>query len=106
MTAAATPASVTIGGRRFVWGSRTYVMGVLNITPDSFSGDGLAGDVEAAVEQGRRFEAEGADILDVGGESTRPSFQGISLEEETLRVAPVIRRFWRIRCRGRRRRIP
>jgi dihydropteroate synthase len=91
VTAPATPASVTIGGRRFVWGSRTYVMGVLNITPDSFSGDGLAGDVEAAVEQGRRFEAEGADILDVGGESTRPSFQGISLEEETRRVAPVIR---------------
>jgi dihydropteroate synthase len=66
-------------------------MGVLNITPDSFSGDGLADDVETAVEQGRRFEAEGADILDVGGESTRPGFQPATIEEETRRVAPVIR---------------
>lgn len=92
MTAPATPASITIGGRQFVWGSRTYVIGVLNITSDSFSGDGLAGNVEAAVEQGRRFEAEGADILDVGGESTRPGFQPISVEEEIKRVVPVIRR--------------
>ncbi len=91
MTAPATPASITIGGREFVWGSRTYVMGVLNITRDSFSGDGLADNVEAAVEQGRRFEAEGADILDVGGESTRPGFEPISVEEEISHVVPVIR---------------
>jgi dihydropteroate synthase len=91
VTARTTPASMTIGGRQFVWGSRTYVMGVLNITQDSFSGDGLADNVEAAVEQGRRFEAEGADILDVGGESTRPGFQPISAEEEISRVVPVIR---------------
>ncbi|MDP2949157.1 MAG: dihydropteroate synthase [Chloroflexota bacterium] len=90
-----TPAPVTIRGRRFVWGSRTYVMGVINVTADSFSGDGLARDVEAAVEQGCRFEAEGADILDVGGESTRPGFEPIPVEEEIRRVVPVIRRLVR-----------
>jgi dihydropteroate synthase len=70
-------------------------MGVINISPDSFSGDGLGHDVDAAVEQGRRFEAEGADILDVGGESTRPGFQAISAAEEIERVVPVIRRLVR-----------
>ena len=81
----------------FIWGARTYVMGILNITPDSFSGDGLIRDadlsqmVEAALEQGRRFAAAGADILDVGGESTRPGAQPVSAEEEIHRVAPVIR---------------
>jgi dihydropteroate synthase len=85
-------APITIRDRQFVWGSRTYVMGVINVSPDSFSGDGLGGDVDAAVEQGRRFEAEGADILDVGGESTRPNFEAISVAEEIERVVPVIRR--------------
>jgi len=84
----ATP--VTIGGRRFDWGSRTYVMGIINVTTDSFSGDGLGLDVEAAVAQGRRFAQEGADILDVGGESTRPGFQAVTLEEEMRRVLPVV----------------
>ena len=56
----------------FQWGSRTYIMGIVNVTPDSFSGDGLGSDVEAAVAQGKRFVAEGADILDIGGESSRP----------------------------------
>ncbi|MFP6634361.1 MAG: dihydropteroate synthase, partial [Dehalococcoidia bacterium] len=55
-----------------VWGRRTYVMGIINLTPDSFSGDGLGTDANAAVEQALRFEAEGADFLDVGAESTRP----------------------------------
>ncbi len=79
----------------FIWGARTYVMGILNATPDSFSGDGLlatGGDwVQAAVNQGIRFVEEGADILDVGGESTRPGSQPISAEEEIQRVVPVIR---------------
>ncbi len=83
-------APITIRGRQFVWGSRTYVMGVINVSPDSFAGDGLGRDVDAAVEQGRRFEEEGADILDVGGESTRPGFQPISMDEELERVIPVI----------------
>src|SRR3990172_5985847 len=81
--------SLTIGSRRFDWGSRTYVMGIINVTPDSFSGDGLGLDVEAAAAQGRRFVQEGADILDVGGESTRPGFEGVSPEEEMRRVLPV-----------------
>jgi dihydropteroate synthase len=86
------PAPITIRDREFRWGSRTYVMGVVNVTPDSFSGDGLGLDMEAAVAQGRRFEEEGADILDVGGESTRPGFDPIPIEEELRRVVPVVRR--------------
>jgi dihydropteroate synthase len=89
------PAPLTIGGRRFDWGSRTYVMGIINVTTDSFSGDGLGLDVEAAVAQGRRFAQEGADILDVGGESTRPGFHGVTPEEEMRRVLPVVERLAR-----------
>ncbi len=77
----------------FIWGERTYIMGILNVTPDSFSGDGLlsAGEtVERAVAQARQFEADGADILDIGGESTRPGSAPISAEEEMARVIPVI----------------
>jgi dihydropteroate synthase len=86
------PSPITIRGREFRWSSRTYVMGVVNVTPDSFSGDGLGLDTDAAVAQGRRFEEEGADILDVGGESTRPGFDPIPVEEELRRVVPVVRR--------------
>ena len=68
-----------IGGRPFDWGSRTYVMGIINATPDSFSGDGTGADLERAVAQGLRMVREGADMLDVGGESTRPGHQPISL---------------------------
>jgi len=80
------------GGREFRWGERTYVMGIINVTPDSFSGDGLGSDVEAAVAQGKRLAAEGADILDIGGESTRPDAALVSAEEEMRRVIPVIER--------------
>ena len=58
----------------FAWGTRTFIMGILNITPDSFSGDGLMRQQDmtaAALEQARRFATAGADILDIGGESTR-----------------------------------
>jgi len=89
------PEPLTIGGRRFEWGSRTYVMGIINVTTDSFSGDGLGLDVEAAVAQGVRFVQEGADMLDVGGESTRPGFQAVSPEEEMRRVLPVVERLLR-----------
>ena len=84
--------ALNIRGRQFVWGARTYVMGVINATPDSFSGDGLGVDVEAAVALGLRFVQEGADLLDVGGESTRPGFQAVPIEEEIRRVVSVIRR--------------
>ncbi|MCL5957827.1 MAG: dihydropteroate synthase [Chloroflexi bacterium] len=78
------------GSLRLPLGKRTLVMGVLNLTPDSFSGDGIAGDWEAAVLQGRRLVAEGADILDIGGESTRPKSLPITEEEELARVLPVV----------------
>jgi len=79
---------------RFDWGSRTYVMGILNVTPDSFSGDGLRVDAEGtldrAMAQARDFADAGADILDVGGESTRPGSIPLGAEEEMERVLPVI----------------
>jgi len=67
-------------------------MGILNITPDSFSGDGLLNLTEEAVSRARRFVAEGADIIDIGGESTRPSSAPVSGEEELERVIPVLER--------------
>jgi dihydropteroate synthase len=78
-------------GRRFTWGERTYVCGIINVTPDSFSGDGLAGNIDAAVALARRFEAEGADLLDIGGESSRPGGQPVTAEEEAARVLPAVR---------------
>jgi len=85
--------SLQIGSYTFNWGSRTYIMGILNVTPDSFSGDGIIakGDaVNVAVEQARDFLASGADILDVGGESTRPGSAPVSADEEMERVIPII----------------
>ena len=84
-----------IGGRRFVWGERTYVMGVINVTPDSFSNDGVGDDVDGAVRMAVRFQEDGADIIDVGGESTRPpgiygDSKPISADEELSRVLPMI----------------
>ena len=81
-----------IGGHSFEWGSRTYVMGIVNVTPDSFSGDGLGDDLDAAVAQGLRMVEEGADFLDVGGESTRPGHVPISVSEEIARTEDVVRR--------------
>jgi len=71
-------------------GKKTYVMGILNVTPDSFSGDGLGSSLDAAVRQAERMVADGADMLDVGGESTRPGAEEVPLEEELRRVIPVI----------------
>ena len=87
------PAPTRIGDTTFTWGERTFVMGILNITPDSFSGDGLirAGDpVSAAVDQARRMVDEGADLLDIGGESTRPGHAPVDAAEEIGRVIPVL----------------
>ena len=75
----------------FPWGLRTFVMGIINVTPDSFSGDGLGANVDAAVEQGLSFEALSADILDVGGQSTRPGHIPVSEQEELTRVIPVVK---------------
>jgi dihydropteroate synthase len=84
-----------IGGHRFEWGSRTYVMGIVNVTPDSFSGDGLGSDRKAAIAQGLRMVREGADMLDVGGESTRPGHEPISIAEEIARTEAVVQQLAR-----------
>ncbi|HEV3101223.1 MAG TPA: dihydropteroate synthase [Candidatus Dormibacteraeota bacterium] len=81
-----------IGGHRFEWGRRTHVMGIVNVTPDSFSGDGLGDDQDAAVAQGLQMVADRADMLDVGGESTRPGHVPITVEEEIARTEEVVRR--------------
>jgi len=72
--------------------SRPLVMGVVNVTPDSFSDGGLLTDAAQAAAYGRRLIGEGADILDVGGESTRPGASPVALDEERRRVLPVIER--------------
>ena len=91
---AATIRSLRIGGREFHWGARTYVMGIVNVTPDSFSGDGVT-DLQAAVSQARQMEQDGADLIDIGGESTRPETwagAGLRVEDELARVMPVLER--------------
>jgi len=106
------PDTTTIGETQVRWGERTLVMGVINTTADSFSGDGLDYQVDAAVAQGLRFVEEGADILDVGGESTRPTYsanvetclRGVSSkagsrvteEDELRRIIPVIEQLAKI----------
>jgi len=79
----------------FRWGAKTYVMGVVNLSPDSFSGDGLGDDIDVAVNQAQRMVAEGADIIDIGGESTRPGTKPLSIadiDEELRLVVPAIER--------------
>jgi len=77
--------------RTLVLGERTLVMGVLNVTPDSFSDGGRFFDPRAAVARALEMERAGADLLDIGGESTRPGSAGVSAEEELRRVLPVLR---------------
>jgi len=71
-------------------GGRTLVMGVVNVTPDSFSDGGLFADIETAVAHGAKLADEGADVVDIGGESTRPGAEPVSSDEELRRVLPVI----------------
>jgi dihydropteroate synthase len=87
------PPPLQLPGRRLVFGERTLVMGILNVTPDSFSGDGVGDDVDAAVARAQALADEGADIVDIGGESTRPSAQRqpVPADVEMARVLPVIR---------------
>jgi dihydropteroate synthase len=79
-------------GREIALGEKTLVIGIVNVTPDSFSGDGLGSDAEAAIAQGKRMVEEGADLLDIGGESTRPGSEPVSEDDELGRVLPVIER--------------
>ncbi|HYO63934.1 MAG TPA: dihydropteroate synthase, partial [Pyrinomonadaceae bacterium] len=76
--------------RTLEYGARTLVMGVLNVTPDSFSDGGRFDDLERAVEHAEEMVAAGADIVDVGGESTRPGAALVDEEEEARRVVPVV----------------
>ncbi len=78
------------GGRELAWGTRTYVMGIINVTPDSFSGDGLAYDIPAIIDRAKAMEADGADMLDLGAESTRPGSEPVPAEEELRRLLPAL----------------
>lgn len=89
-----TPRPMVAGPRTLDWGRRTWIMGILNVTPDSFAGDGLlvaADPMAAALDQARRMVGDGADLLDVGGASSRPGHAAIPPDEEIARVVPVIR---------------
>ena len=80
-----------IGNKEYKLGERTYIMGILNITPDSFSDGGKFNEMEAAVSQAKKLVEAGADIIDVGGESTRPGAEYVTEEEEIKRVVPIIK---------------
>ena len=93
MLAARRPYTVPLPDREPLrLGARTLVMGILNVTPDSFADGGRHLDPDAAADAGARMEAEGADIIDVGGESTRPGAEPVGADEERRRVLPVIER--------------
>jgi len=79
-----------VNGKQHILGDSTWIMGVINVTPDSFSDGGLYFDKDKAVERGLELVKQGADILDVGGESTRPGSDPITPDEEMRRVIPVI----------------
>lgn len=81
----------TVGGRTLRFGGRAYLMGVINVTPDSFSDGGQFLDHQKAIAQGRALVEAGASIIDIGGESTRPGADPVTADEEIERVIPVIR---------------
>ncbi len=83
--------ALTVHGRTFRWGERTLVMGIINVTPDSFSGDGVGCDPGAAVALALQMEAEGADLLDIGAESSRPGASELEPAEELARLLPALR---------------
>lgn len=82
---------VHFGSTRYDLSSRTHVMGILNVTPDSFSDGGLFGSPADAVRSAVQMQQDGADILDIGGESSRPGAAPVSVDEELRRVLPVLR---------------
>lgn len=85
------PTPLVLNGIELDYTKETFIMGILNVTPDSFSDGGQYNSVETALEQAKKMVAAGAKIIDVGGESTRPGYERISDEEEIERVVPVIR---------------
>lgn len=84
-------AKLCIRGHEFAWGTRTFIVGIVNTTTDSFSGDGTGADPRAAAELARRMESEGADWIDIGGQSSRPGAVEVSSDVEAARVVPCIR---------------
>ncbi len=80
-----------IGNKEFKISERTYIMGILNFTPDSFSDGGKFNDIDAAIEHVKQMIENGADIIDIGGESTRPNHTPVEEDEEINRVIPIIR---------------
>src|SRR5210317_360123 len=85
------PQSFAVGNNVFDFSKRSYVMGILNVTPDSFSDGAKFFDLEAAIKHGIEMAEQGADIIDVGGESTRPGADSVSVDEEIRRTVPIIR---------------
>jgi len=84
--------TLELRGKTFAWGKQTYLMGILNVTPDSFSDGGDFNNEEAAFNQAQNMIKNGADIIDIGGQSTRPGAVQISLETELNRVIPIIKK--------------
>ena len=82
--------TISCGNKEIILGERTLVMGILNVTPDSFSDGGRYNNLDSAMKQAEKLISEGADIIDVGGESTRPGHIQIISEEEISRVVPII----------------
>ncbi|MGL5068418.1 MAG: dihydropteroate synthase [Sarcina sp.] len=80
-----------IGNKEFEIGKRTYIMGILNTTPDSFSDGGSFNSINSALKQVERMIEEGTDIIDIGGESTRPGHTVVNIDEEIARVVPIIK---------------
>lgn len=80
-----------IGNKEFKLGERTYIMGILNVTPDSFSDGGKFNEIEEAIKHAKELVEAGADIIDIGGESTRPGALYVTEDEEIARVVPIIR---------------
>ncbi len=80
------------GGRTLALGARTLVMGIVNVTPDSFADGGMSLDPGRAADRALALEADGADLLDIGGESTRPGAESVSAQEEMRRILPVLDR--------------
>jgi dihydropteroate synthase len=85
------PQSFALGNKILDFSKRSYVMGILNVTPDSFSDGARFFDLDAAIKHGLEMAEQGADIIDVGGESTRPGAEPVSADEEIRRTEPVIR---------------
>ena len=85
-------------GRKLEIGRRTLIMGILNVTPDSFSDGGKYNSIEAAIQQAERLVNEGADIIDIGGESTRPGAEKVNIEEELRRVIPIVDAISLLQC--------